>query len=655
MATDKDTTAINSTKEEATMHEQAELATSHNTTSIIATEEEEMVNELVNENNGATGAIIMDDSELASPVRILDAVPRKRMVRDSAAKMSPDDALGELVDNVIDNFDKQQVLGYGELNLHMDIMLADDKITIGENSGGVNPDDLLGFVQLGGESPIKQAHLDEMASIGVWGQGQKQALARLGYDQLIATRYWDSRTPYNVGTAHNPQYTQQLMIRTNRDWWFGEDWSVPIYVTEQPIPSGTTHFVIRSLNTPFTPCLTERVVKELAGVYGDLLHARGGEVEIVINGQRLAAEPHLTEDALKSTFAYVPGLEPVKHIYDVSFERACQDPATGEILHTVRPLRMEVIVGLTPQAEKDKAGVYMFGTPQSPLGRTLGPRMFAEKLQDEAVGYVEPGEGKRGETLMRKNDPLLGRLRIYVNFYGASEDIPWGIPGSPVKKGFNAAHEAAAKIRARILEAAAPFVRVAPKAREIDIIPFSVKWNDRGETQRLDLVRRSAELDPSDLALEQVKDQAKPLVEYQFDPAAAVIHEWDHTTAQEPPVAAASFDEKLAKEFVAKVDARKKQLAPIAKDSPVLAVKELLDTLPLGAEPLAADEDYTAPPAPADLDALQQVNVRLKVRELHELMRHTATTSKADAVAKAVRTFLQTMEVGPPETEPVAV
>ena len=151
----------------------------------------------------------------------------------------------------------------------------------------------------------------------------------------------------------------------------------------------------------------------------------------------------------------------------------------------------------------------------------LGPRMFVRKLQDESVGYVEPGGRRNGGPLMRKNDPLLGRLRIYVNFYGASEDIPWGMPGSPVKKGFNAAHPAAAKIRDGILEASAPFVRVAPTARQIDLLPYSTEWAGLGEQQRADLIRRSAEISATDLKLDGVRAIIDDLIHREFDPATA--------------------------------------------------------------------------------------------------------------------------------------
>src|SRR5439155_11634272 len=99
-----------------------------------------------------------------------------------------------------------------------------------------------------------------------------------------------------------------------------------------------------------------------------------------------------------------------------------------------RRLRMEVIVGHTPRQVQQQAGVYMFGVPTARTGAKLGARMFVkDPLQDESVGY---SGGPR--SILRKHSSM-GRLRIYCIFHGDSADIPWGMPGIPVKRGYNAA------------------------------------------------------------------------------------------------------------------------------------------------------------------------------------------------------------------------
>src|SRR5262245_18068199 len=96
-------------------------------------------------------------------------------------KLRLDDAFGELIDNAVDNFEKQQLLGFSgrQLNIRITIDEASDQIIVVENSWVVHPEDLFGFVQLVGESPVRNAI--DVASIGVWGSGGKQALGRLGF------------------------------------------------------------------------------------------------------------------------------------------------------------------------------------------------------------------------------------------------------------------------------------------------------------------------------------------------------------------------------------------------------------------------------------------------------------------------------------------
>lgn len=597
----------------------------------------------------SAGTVTTDATGQSAPAFVLGAVPRKRVLRDAANKLNPDEALGELIDNAIDNFEKQQLLGYDEPKLRVEIELREGdeetppEIIVVENSGGVHPDDLLSFVQLGGESPVRQAL--EAASIGVWGAGQKQALGKLGYDQMIITRYWDARHQYRLGSDATSQYADEIMIRTDRDWWFRDDWDVPIYLTEEPIPAGTTRYIIRSLNVPVNADEIDDLYAELANVYGDLLHTRDGEIEILINGKSLDGPAHLTEDAMKRVFAFRPGLEPAKHIHDVSFDT--WDPAQQLEIH--HPLRMEIIVGLTPRSDKEHAGVYMFGTPESPRGRKLGPRMFAHGLQDESVGYVPPGTKlPPGSPPMRKNDPLLGRLRVYVNFYGASGDIPWGTPGSPVKKGFNASHPAAPDIRRAITDAAAPFAWVAPPSREIDMVPFSAEWMEYDEGRKFTVVRRGAQIVPEDFQLEEVQEKIQPLVELTFDSTTAPIHIWDHTQSERPPKVVASFDRTLARQIRGNIIRRDKALDTLKKDAPGLAVQEVLDSLPLGAprpEPAAepTEPDISAA-AYVDPEASQVVSIRLKTRVLQELMYRTGKRKKGEAVLAALDAFLEPQE-----------
>jgi Histidine kinase-, DNA gyrase B-, and HSP90-like ATPase len=561
----------------------------------------------------------------------LAAIPLKRSLRDQASKLSVSDALGELIDNAIDNYAVQQLRGYREERLTIDIVLAEDEIEIAENSGGVHPNDLLAFVQVGASG-----NRDDAPSIGVWGVGQKQAVAKLGYDVTIWTAYWDRRDPYVLEEEQDGKVVErtaeQVVLRMDRDWWFREsDWNVPVFAPEEEeeLPRGETSYRIGSLNRKLDDILLDRLIAELQDVYGELLHARP-DIEITVNGEVLEAQDRLSEEALHQLFASPPGFAPSRHSFKLLWEAldrsADDDGAQAKRLHT---LRMDLIVGLTPEAKKDEAGVNMFGVPTSETGLELGPRMFARALQVESVGY---SEGPR--STLRKADPTLGRLRIFAVFYGASEDIPWGMPGSPVKKGYNAANPVADKIKAHILEVAKPYARFTSKARTVDVMPFSAEWNKQSEAQRKTVLYRGLSLQHvDDLDIPQVAAQVAPLVTQPYEPGRMLV--WDHTVDDEAPIEVPAFSDEFAKHVVSAITKRDAGLKQQHGDDPLQSVNLYLETL--GQRTADALEEIDLPPAK---DRTQSVSTRLMTSVVHRLLAKTGTTDKSEALRTAVEAFL---------------
>src|SRR5262249_20614128 len=148
--------------------------------------------------------------------------------------------------------------------------------------------------------------------------------------------------------------------------------------------------------------------------------------------------------------------------------------------------------------------------------------LFATALQDHTVGY---SEGPR--SLLRRGDPTIGRLRIYLEFHGLSEDIPWGLPGSPVKWGYYGANPFGFQIRETIKKYAKPYVRFGQRAREIDLVPYSLEWNQLSWNERKAQVRRGAFLEsPEDVDDPDVKPRIKELMASEFRHPA--FRSWDH-------------------------------------------------------------------------------------------------------------------------------
>ena len=187
----------------------------------------------------------------------------------------------------------------------------------------------------------------------------------------------------------------------------------------------------------------------------------------------------------------------------------------GERKEVERKLPVKAIIGLMARQDQKGAGVYMFGVPETETGAELAPRWFAGPLQDESVGYTT---GPR--SYLRKGHPTLGRLKMLIVFYGDSEFIPWGLPGSSVKRGYNTSNVFADEIAAFLKEIARPYARFTAKAREIDIVPYSAEWDKLSEPDRKSILRRGAYLDLEDIDERDVAPRVRPL-RHAFRPAGS--------------------------------------------------------------------------------------------------------------------------------------
>lgn len=554
----------------------------------------------------------------------LKAVPRKRSLINNARKLRPVDALAEIIDNSIDNHAKQASLGRDAPELKITILLRNDECTIRETSGGVTPADLQAFVQVGavGEFVADAPH------IGIWGEGQKQAVAALGSDIEIATRYWDARKKYHV----DDNVTDQVVIRMTPAWWDQQDeWDIPVYTPERELPRGETLFEIRRLHHKFDPDTIPELRIELANLYGDILAEK--KTTITINGEQLLAKARLTPEALNELFAFPPGFEPSRQ----TFRLEATEPVRGLSDNRPQPrrLRLDVIVGLTPRQEQLHAGVYMFGVPTSSTGSRLGARMFLNgPLQDETVGYTTGPN-----SILRKHSSL-GRLRLYCVFYGDSADIPWGEPGSPVKRGYNSANPFASQIREAIRKAAAPYARYTTEAREIDIVPFSKEWEAMTEAERKVAIRKGAYIHHNDDVEEpEVRDKIKPFMKVKFSPK---WYEWDRTASPDsPPKAVPALDEKLSRRAASEVRDRVEVLKK-SEDDPAQKVEQLAGFIFRQQERAKGNwVDQGAEDADADADRKVPVTVRLKPSVLKKLVARTKAKTRTEAIERAISVFLR--------------
>lgn len=497
-------------------------------------------------------------------------------------------------------------------------------MVIRENSGGVSPEDLQAFVQLGASGQVSA----DSPHIGVWGQGQKLAMAALGRDATISTRYWHEGRVYELGDT----MTDQVVLRMSEDWWQSEDdWDVPVYLPGGELTQGETVYELRKLNVLVDDQVLTSVRQELSSLYGTFLAE--ADATISLNGEPLVAESTLSEEALSKVFAYPTGFEPSRHIFDLEARQPVIEG--GRRSEEVRHLRMEIIIGLTPRQQVDKAGAYMFGVPATTSGARLGPRKFVkEPVQDESIGY-----STGPNSILRKGHASIGRLRMYITFSGDSEDIPWGMPGSAVKRGYNSMSPFAAEIREKIKLVAQPYAKFTSRAREIDVVPFSVEWNDMSEDARRTLVRKGANIKYEDeLDEPDVRPKVVPFVRRDFQPTAFL--DWDHESSDAPPLAVPAFDVKRSKEVVASLYQRDKRLKEMEGLDPAAAIEEVMNNFQqledLREQGWSEDEEEES----RATERLIPVSFRISQRKLRQLLQLTGADKKTDAVTRAIEAYL---------------
>ena len=567
----------------------------------------------------------------------IKATPRKRSLRDAASKLTPVQAIIEIVDNAIDNYAVQRKLGYDGGKLEIRVTLDEGHVHIQENSGGVSPDDLQAFVQVGASGEH-----DDVATIGVWGTGQKQAMAALGYDVTISTRYWRPADRYEFDANEN---TDQVLLRMDEAWWWDEEnWAVDVHLPDRELPVGVTTYEIGALQRQDLVSHVEEFETELLDIYGDLL-VLSNETSIVLNGNVLSemlqdverkgntrfSAPRLTPEAIREAFSSPPGYEPSRQTFQLVAKGEGKDAADLK-------LRMDVYVGLMPEINKTAAGVYMWGVPATKSGAMLGPRLFESNYQGEAVGYNMPG------TRLRRNDPTQGRLRIYLVFYGDSRWIPWGVPGSPVKREYNEANPFAKQIRDAVVDAARPYVIYTTKATRAELVRFSALWNRMNEDQRMRLMASGAGVkDPLDLLEDpEAKAKVKAEVKKGFDDFK--VREWDRSKDKTPPENIPAFSEKLSKDVTTKVTDRVNVIRDMKKkgdDDPALLARTFMDSFTdlYETQPLEGYVEHVD--TEEELEKTSVVSLRLTTGMLRKLRHLTAQSSNGEAVKAAVLAYYE--------------
>lgn len=415
------------------------------------------------------------------------ASPTKNVILNKAQQLSVREALAEILDNILDNFERNaarprrlevEILVYSPVNG------VPGELIVRENSGGIPGDRIAPLIQLGASDRAA-------GGIGAWGEGFKMAVFALGQEVEVFSTY-----PGEQPTAvHFPKG----WLDPNHRLW--THWKVDVFGVERnPAPEGTTivrinHLYPSALNFfgvggSYSGRDTEAVCSDLSTYFGEIYSERyhnlaGQDHDIVIT--LTISTSSCTVSFLKpvrarliENLSFLPWLRPI--VWHKRLETELEDEG-----RTAR-LDITVLAGLAATedyspmqaGELSKPGVEMWGN-----GRKFSLR---GRVTDESVGwgYTYGGSGGRNPT----SNASYRRLTIVALFSADdSRDIPWA---APVKNDYNRRSDFYAEIQ----EMLARVIRLFKDAHallEFVLLPFSQAWKTYSDERKLDILFRDTD------------------------------------------------------------------------------------------------------------------------------------------------------------------
>lgn len=385
--------------------------------------------------------LINADGTIGEALPPVGGPPIKRDLLGKAIQTSPQQALAEFLDNLLDNYDDNHTNhGYEEdLDVEVTITVYDDNpiansnnngaILLKENSGGVREDKWDALVQIGNSDWDSIDH-----AVGTWGNGVKVALAALGRHNQFST-YHESSEPIvmqfgsadssdengGIGDEESRKLPENYYHEKN-DWWHITPHKLTGgWCTEQ---SGRSLIYIRRLTQSALDTFQDNVkyenmvsylrnifqnkIRELETKTGkpiniEIINVRLSRTDVISEGAPAALSGDLVEERKKLTF--IPGVEPI-HLN-------CQLQSEGQIID------VEILVGMPIENIQSESGFRMWGNG----------RLFEKNFTDFETPGAQYPNWDRGQT------PEGRRVSGYIKIQSDNAaNIPWK---GPVKWGFD--------------------------------------------------------------------------------------------------------------------------------------------------------------------------------------------------------------------------
>jgi len=512
--------------------------------------------------------------EQGEVIKKLDASPTKRVILNKSLVAEFSDAIVEIIDNAID-FWKEK-----DYDRDLEVTVNTNKVDLIEISWnmGIPEERWEPLVKLGAPQHISTE------SIGVWGEGLKIALFAMGRKINIYSRL-DNET-INISYPEN--------------WLDTPSWEILVRKELiKKIPEDSSLIEIRNLvkKQPYESPIIDRVSK----TYGTLMkfeEEAGHKMKIKINGKEVKRKTWATKEDIEENFAFIPGYEPTEHIF-------------GE----VEGLQVRMIIGLLAVANKEEAGVYLYGND----------RLFAEHLRDESVGF-----GERANSIIPSDHPHGMRFQAHIFFNGLPEKIPWN---APLKYGFNVKSPIADDIQKWIRDHGQYYVYFVKNTKASEILPYTKKWTTLTvEKKKEELFKK--QVDKRRLTPKQIEEEWKNAPEFikKGIDVKDKIDVWDHSLDEAPPAIKAKWDWGLSKGIAKIANAQREtgQMGAIELNKKIIeATGETLEAAEARAALLSeVKEESTVP-----------ISTRIPVVELNQLRIDTGVIKPSEILKKVLDVY----------------
>ncbi|MBL8076819.1 MAG: ATP-binding protein [Anaerolineales bacterium] len=334
----------------------------------------------------------------------VDATPSKRLYRSIIADYDLDKGICELIDNALDIWIKNNKVSKLRIDISLDA--TQQTITVKDNAGGVNKEDLSNVV-----GPGHSSNSEKDVTIGIFGVGTKRAVVALAQDIKIKTRR-------QTGSSHQVEFD---------DEWFmnSDDWRLPVYEISEIDPSSTIIELTR-LRINIDDLKINSLRQHLGGTYSRFL--KHNNLKIILNGNEIAPVSF-------EKWAYPPAFEPRNY--------------SGTVLtSTGDEVFVEAIAGLTTESNPSGGewGVYVY----------CNDRLIVSGLKSFDVGFAS--------GLAGKPHPDISLMRVLLFISGSAKLMPWNSSKSDV----NSSHEVFIAIQSWLVNVVSDYASLSRRFNKME-------------------------------------------------------------------------------------------------------------------------------------------------------------------------------------------